>query len=57
MHVAQPFTGVEGKYVSLKETVRGVREILEGKYDAIREEYFYMAGTIDDVRQRQEQAS
>jgi len=54
MHVAQPFTGVEGKYVSLKETVRGVREILEGRYDAIREEYFYMAGTIDDVRQRQE---
>ena len=54
MTVAQAFTGREGKYVSMKETVRGVREILEGKYDMIREEHFYMAGGIDDVVQRHE---
>src|SRR6266849_1519806 len=47
--VAQVFTGLEGKYVPVKETVRGFKEILEGKYDHIREDFFYMKGTIDDV--------
>src|SRR5213082_353375 len=47
--VAQVFTGLEGKYVPLKETVRGFKEILEGKHDHIREDFFYMKGTIDEV--------
>ena len=47
--VAEQFTGYEGKYVPLKETVRGFREIIEGKHDAIPESCFLYAGTIDDV--------
>jgi F-type H+-transporting ATPase subunit beta len=49
MNVAQIFTGIEGKYVTLKETIRGAREILEGKHDAITENHFYMVGGIDEV--------
>ena len=48
-HVAEQFTGYEGKYVPLKETVRGFKEIIEGKHDAIPESYFLYAGTIDEV--------
>ncbi|WP_069804210.1 F0F1 ATP synthase subunit beta [Thermogemmatispora onikobensis] len=55
MFVAEVFTGRPGKYVPLKETVRGFKGILEGKYDHIREEHFYMAGTIDEVIERHEQ--
>jgi len=47
--VAEQFTGYEGKYVPLKETVRGFKEIIEGQYDDIPESYFLFAGTIDDV--------
>ena len=47
--VAEQFTGYEGKYVPLKETVRGFKEIIEGKHDAIPESCFLFAGTIDDV--------
>ncbi len=47
--VAEQFTGYEGKYVPLKETVRGFQEIIEGKHDAIPESCFLYAGTIDDV--------
>jgi len=47
--VAETFTGVPGKYVSLKETIRGFREILEGKHDSKPEQAFYMKGTIDEV--------
>ncbi len=49
MFVTEIFTGRQGKYVSVKETVRGFKEILEGKYDDLPEQAFYMAGTIDDV--------
>ena len=49
MTVAEVFTGIEGKYVPLKETLRGVREILEGKHDRIREDLFYMIGGIDEI--------
>jgi len=52
--VATVFTGLEGRYVSLKETVRGFKEILEGKYDHIGETHFYMKGTIDEVVERYE---
>jgi F-type H+-transporting ATPase subunit beta len=55
MTVAEIYTGIEGKYVSRQETVRGVREILEGRHDHIRLDHFYMAGTIDEVVARHEQ--
>ena len=48
-HVAEQFTGYEGKYVPLKETIRGFREIVEGKHDDIPESAFLFAGGIDDV--------
>ncbi len=47
--VAQQFTGYEGRYVPLKETVRSFREIIEGKHDDIPESYFLFAGSIDEV--------
>ena len=47
--VAEQFTGYEGKYVPLKETIRGFQEIIDGKHDEIPESYFLYAGTIDDV--------
>ncbi|MGN0998943.1 MAG: F0F1 ATP synthase subunit beta [Faecousia sp.] len=47
--VAEQFTGYKGKYVPLKETIRGFKEIIEGKHDAIPESCFLFAGTIDDV--------
>ena len=48
-HVAEQFTGYQGKYVPLKETIRGFKEIIEGKHDQIPESYFLYAGTIDEV--------
>ena len=47
--VAEQFIGMKGKYVPVKETIRGFREILEGKYDDVPESAFLLAGTIDDV--------
>jgi F-type H+-transporting ATPase subunit beta len=47
--VASPFTGREGKYVPLNETIRGFREIVEGKHDDLPEQAFYMVGSIDEV--------
>jgi F-type H+-transporting ATPase subunit beta len=52
--VAEIFTGTQGKYVPIKETVRGFREILDGKCDNVPEQAFMMAGTIDDVREKAE---
>ena len=51
-HVAEQFTGYQGKYVPRKETVRGFREIIEGKHDNIPESAFLFAGTIDEVVER-----
>jgi len=48
-HVAEQFTGTPGKYVPVKETVRGFKEILEGKHDALPESAFYLVGTIDEA--------
>ncbi|NLH39677.1 MAG: F0F1 ATP synthase subunit beta [Elusimicrobia bacterium] len=48
--VAQQFTGREGKYVPLSQTIRGFKEILEGKYDDVPEQNFYMVGSIDEVK-------
>jgi F-type H+-transporting ATPase subunit beta len=57
MFVAQVFTGLEGKYVPLRETVRGFREILDGKHDDLPEQAFHMVGTIDDAVEKAEQLS
>ena len=50
--VAEQFTGYKGKYVPLKETIRGFREIIEGKHDDIPESYFLYVGSIDEVVQK-----
>ncbi len=48
--VAEQFTGSEGKYVSLKDTIKGFQAILDGEYDDVAEQEFYMKGTIEEVR-------
>jgi F-type H+-transporting ATPase subunit beta len=48
-HVAETFTGAKGKYVSLKETIRGFKMIVDGECDALPEQAFYMIGTIDEA--------
>jgi len=47
--VAEVFTGSPGKYVKLKDTIRGFREIVEGKYDDLPEQAFHMVGGIEEV--------
>nr|BFD61303.1 F0F1 ATP synthase subunit beta [Bdellovibrio sp. CKG001] len=47
--VAEQFTGLQGKYVDIKDTVKGFREILDGKHDALPEQAFYLVGTIEDA--------
>jgi F-type H+-transporting ATPase subunit beta len=54
MFVAEQFTGQEGRYVALRETVRGFKEILEGKYDGLPEQAFMMVGTIDEAVEKAE---
>ena len=54
-HVAEQFTGLKGKYVKLEDTIRGFKEIVQGKHDEIPEQAFYMQGTIEDVLERAEQ--
>jgi len=54
MHVAEPFTNIPGAYVPRAETVRGFKEILEGKCDDLPEQAFYLVGTIDDARAKAE---
>jgi F-type H+/Na+-transporting ATPase subunit beta len=53
-HVAEQFTGAPGRYVKVADTVKGFKEIVEGKYDDIPEQAFYMKGTIDEVVQASE---
>jgi F-type H+-transporting ATPase subunit beta len=52
--VAEAFTGQSGRYVSVKETIRGFRELVEGKCDDMPEQAFYMVGTIDEAREKAE---
>src|SRR5580693_6420589 len=52
--VAQQFSGLEGKYVKIADTVRGFKEIVEGKHDDLPEQAFYMVGTIEEARQKAE---
>jgi len=53
-HVAEAFTGTPGKYVKLQDTVRSFKEIVEGKYDDLPEQAFYMAGPIEEVLEKAE---
>jgi F-type H+-transporting ATPase subunit beta len=54
-HVAEQFTGMKGKYVQLKDTIRGFKEILDGKCDDLPEQAFYMVGGIEEVYEKAEQ--
>jgi F-type H+-transporting ATPase subunit beta len=54
MFVAQQFTGLEGKYVKIEDTIRGFKEIVEGKHDEVPEQAFYMVGTIDEALEKAE---
>jgi F-type H+-transporting ATPase subunit beta len=54
-HVAEQFTGFKGKYVKLADTIRGFKEICDGKHDDVPEQAFYMQGTIEEVLERAEQ--
>jgi F-type H+/Na+-transporting ATPase subunit beta len=56
MYVAQQFTGRDGRYVKVKDTIRGFRMILDGKVDHIPEQMFYMTGPIEDVLKRYEES-
>src|SRR3989475_10219110 len=51
-HIGEQFTGLAGKYVSIKDTVRSVREILDGKHDDLPEQAFYMVGAVEDAREK-----
>ena len=48
-YVAEQFTGQEGRYVPVKDTIKGFQEILDGKYDDLPEQAFYMVGTIEEA--------
>jgi F-type H+-transporting ATPase subunit beta len=52
--VAEQFTGNPGKYVEVKDTVKGFKELVEGKHDEVPEQAFYMVGTIEDVLEKAE---
>jgi F-type H+-transporting ATPase subunit beta len=54
-HVAEQFTGTPGVYVKLSDTIRGFKEIVEGKHDALPEQAFYMVGTIEDAQKKAEE--
>lgn len=53
-HVAEQFTGMKGKYVKISDTIKGFKEIAEGKYDEIPEQAFYMVGTIEEALEKAE---
>jgi len=53
-HVAEAFTGTKGRYVPVKETIRGFKEIIEGKHDDLPEAAFYMVGGIDEAVEKAE---
>ncbi len=52
--VAEQFTGLEGKYVKLEDTIRGFKEVVEGKHDDLPEQAFYLVGTIEEAREKAE---
>ncbi|MBQ9725157.1 MAG: F0F1 ATP synthase subunit beta, partial [Neisseriaceae bacterium] len=56
-HVAEVFTGSPGKYVSLRDTIAGFKAILNGEYDHLPEQAFYMVGSIDEAAAKAETVS
>ena len=56
MHVGEIFTGQPGRYVKIEDTVKGFKEILDGKHDSLPESAFYMVGTIDEAVKKGTQA-
>jgi F-type H+/Na+-transporting ATPase subunit beta len=54
-HVAEQFTGIPGKFVKLEDTVRGFKELVEGKHDMLPEDAFYLVGSIEEAHQKAEQ--
>jgi len=54
-HVGEQFTGIKGKYVTLADTVRSFKEVVEGKHDELPEQAFYMQGAIEDVIKKAEE--
>ena len=56
-HVAEVFTGSPGKYVSLKDTIRGFKGIVEGEYDHLPEQAFYMVGGIEEAVEKAKKIS
>lgn len=56
-HVAEAFTGIPGKYVKLEDTIRGFKGIIEGEFDHLSENSFYMVGTIDEAVEKHKQAT
>ncbi len=55
--MAETFTGTPGEYVDIKDTIRGFKEILEGKHDELPEQAFYMVGTIEQVMEKAKKMS
>ncbi|MEF9426515.1 MAG: F0F1 ATP synthase subunit beta, partial [Candidatus Mariimomonas ferrooxydans] len=51
-HVAETFTGTQGKYVKLEETIKGFKAIADGQYDDVPEQAFYMVGPIEEVEEK-----
>ena len=51
--VAEQFTGMQGKYVKLEDSIRGFAEIVEGKHDSISEQAFYMVGAIEEALEKE----
>ncbi|RMG02577.1 MAG: F0F1 ATP synthase subunit beta, partial [Acidobacteria bacterium] len=51
-HTAEQFTGLQGKYVKIEDTIKGFREIVDGKCDDMPEQAFYMVGTIEEAREK-----
>jgi F-type H+-transporting ATPase subunit beta len=49
MFVAEAFTGMPGKFVKLEDTIKGFKEIIEGKHDSLSEQSFFMVGTIEEA--------
>jgi F-type H+-transporting ATPase subunit beta len=52
--VAEQFTGQPGRYVKLKDSIQGFKELIEGKADDLPEQAFYMVGTLDEAREKAE---
>jgi F-type H+-transporting ATPase subunit beta len=53
--VAEAFTGMKGKYVELKDSIKGFQEIVDGKHDDLPEQAFYMVGTIEEAQEKAKQ--